>query len=478
MAPASPLSAWIVLVATSAVMAVPGAAAADVPTCQGRPATIVGPTAGNSTAGTPGDDVIVTTAEGASGRGTIDAGDGNDLLCIVPGAGTIPHPNIDSTFDVLMGAGNDTVVVEETRNTSYLRVTLGDGDDTFLGSSRPETVFAGNAQPEYPNLGGDSGRDHIDAGLGSDTIYSGSPSPDIPNDDTVISGAGGDSLYIGGKGAVLDNGGTAGDGAGDNLAIFHKGWLQRRVTVDNASRTATSDAGELMRWSNVQFFHVYVDSPLTFTGSDAAEVLTVSTSLAPEYRYDTTVDAAMGAGDDGVRYATGPMSGTLDGGEGDDSIEMPHCSTIEYRLGRRFRCGDTTADGGRFSFLTEVGRFEGRALVTAGRRADIVGTQGRDVIVVRAPRVFVDARGGDDRVTVSPYARTKVSTLLGGNGDDILLGGKRADRLVGGAGRDLLVGRAEDDVLIGSRGRDTARGGSGNDHCSAEVARRCEVPRT
>ena len=32
MAPASPLSAWIVLVATSAVMAVPGAAAADVPT--------------------------------------------------------------------------------------------------------------------------------------------------------------------------------------------------------------------------------------------------------------------------------------------------------------------------------------------------------------------------------------------------------------------------------------------------------------
>ena len=112
----------------------------------------MGPTAGNSTAGTPGDDVIVTTAEGASGRGTIDAGDGNDLLCIVPGAGTIPHPNIDSTFDVLMGAGNDTVVVEETRNTSYLRVTLGDGDDTFLGSSRPETVFAGNAQPEYPNL--------------------------------------------------------------------------------------------------------------------------------------------------------------------------------------------------------------------------------------------------------------------------------------------------------------------------------------
>ncbi|MBD3923045.1 hypothetical protein IEZ26_00305 [Nocardioides cavernae] len=478
MARVSSLSASIVLLASSAVMALQGVAAADVPTCQGRPATIVGPTSGNSTVGTPGDDVIVTTAEGASGRGTIDAGDGNDVLCVVPGAGTIPHPNVDSTFDVMMGAGNDTVVVEETRHTSYLRVTLGGGDDTFLGSSRPETVFAGDAQLAYPHLGGDSGRDHIDAGLGSDTVYSGSPSPDIPNDDTVISGAGGDSLYIGGRGAVLDNGGTAGDGTGDNLAIIHRGWLQRRVTVDNASRVATSDAGELMRWSNVQFFHVYVDSPLTFTGSDAAEVLTVSTSLAPEHRYATTVDAAMGTGDDAVRYATGPMSGTLDGGEGDDSIEMPHCSTIEYRLGRQFRCSDTTDDGGRFSFVTEARRFEGRTLVTAGRRADIVGTRSRDAIVVRAPRIFVDARGGDDRVTVAPYAKTKTSTLVGGTGDDVLLGGKRNDRLVGGAGRDLLVGRADDDVLTGGTGRDTARGGAGKDRCYAETARRCEVPRT
>ena len=278
---------------------------------------------------------------------------------------------------------------------------------------------------------------------------------------------------------MLDNGGTAGDGTGDNLGIIHKGWLQRRVTVDNASRTATSDAGELMRWSNVRFFHVYVDSPLTFAGSGAAEVLTVSTSLAPEHRYATTVDAAMGAGDDAVRYATGPMSGTLaTGARATTPVEMPHCSTIEYRLGRWFRCGDTTADGGRFSFLTEVGRFEGRALVTAGRRADIVGTQGRDAIVVRAPRIFVDARGGDDRVTVSPYATDE--------GLDPARRERRRHPARGEARRSARgrcgtrpPGRSrDDDVLIGGRGRDTARGGSGNDRCSAEVARRCEVQRT
>ena len=45
------------------------------------------------------------------------------------GDGRIPHPRVDSTFTVQMGEGDDTVVVQEERNVSYLRVELGDGDD-------------------------------------------------------------------------------------------------------------------------------------------------------------------------------------------------------------------------------------------------------------------------------------------------------------------------------------------------------------
>lgn len=475
---ASYLSASAVLLASSAVMALPGAASADVPTCQGKPATIVGPTSGGDTTGTAGDDVIVTTADGYRGAGVIDAGEGNDVLCIVPGDGMIPHWNVDSTFYVAMGAGNDTVVVQETRNTSSLRVTLGDGDDTFLGSSRWETVFAGNSGPSYPNMAGDFGRDHIDAGLGSDTIYSGSPSPDIANDDTIISGEGGDSLYIGGKGAVLDNGGTPGDGTGDNLAILHEGWQQRRVTVDNVARTATADVGEFMRWSNVKHFHLLVDSPLTFTGSDAAESLAVSTTIPVEHRWWVTVDATMGAGDDRARFHTGPMTGSVDGGTGTDAFEAPHCSQVNYRLNVSFDCVARSVDGGSFPFTTKVSGFDARSVVYAGYQATVSGTDGDDEIVVRAPRVRITGRDGNDVLTVSPHGKTRQSVLLGGNGRDTLTGGKRGDRLNGGAGRDILLGVRGNDRLVGGPGRDLARGGQGIDWCSAEKTRSCELPLT
>lgn len=475
---AATLSASVLVLASSAVLAVPGVATAETPTCQGEPATLVGPNNGQSTEGTDGDDVIVTTADAAAGPGWIRAGAGNDVLCIVPGNGLIPNPRADQTFTVTMGDGNDSVTVEEERNVSHLSVELGDGDDAFAGSSRAEYVWGGNVDTAFPYLGGDSGRDHIDAGLGADTIHSGSPSPDIRNDDVVISGPGGDSLYIGGTGAVLDNGGTAGDGTGDNLGIIHPGWLQRRVTVDNTARTATSDSGVFLQWSNVKHFHVLVDSPLTFTGSAAAERLAVSTELPVEYRYGTTVDATMGAGDDEFTFSSGPLSGTVDGGEGTDALELPRCSTVAYRVGKVLDCGATGADDLRYPFRINVSSWEGPNRVLAGHRADVIGTSHADDIMVRAPRVRLAGRGGDDHLTISSWARTTWSVVLGGNGADIITGGKRADRLSGGRGHDKLWGMAGPDLLVGGRGPDVARGGTGRDRCFAETSTRCEAPRT
>jgi Ca2+-binding RTX toxin-like protein len=484
--PVSVLACASVVLASSAVLALPGAASADTATCQGKDATILGPNNGRNTEGTPGDDVIVTTADGYDGTGWIRAGAGNDVLCIAPGDGRIPHPRVDSTFTIQVGEGDDTVVVQEERNVSHLRVELGDGDDTFLGSSRPEHVWAGNMALESPELGGDSGRDHVDAGLGVDTINSGSPSPDVPNDDTVISGQGADSLIIGGFGASLDNGGTAGDGEGDSLAIIHEQWLQKRVNIDNTARVATSDAGELMRWTNVRLFNVLVDSPLTFTGSDATEFLSVSTSLEPEYRYATTVDATMGAADDKVRYATGPMNGAVDGGDGDDAIELPYCQSARYVSGRSLTCRETTYNGGHIRFVTNVNGFDGKTRLSASQRAEVIGTRGRDHITVGAPKMVVNARAGADRV--SAFRGTKGrAVLLGGAGNDVLAGGPGGDRLDGGTGRDtlrgmdradVLMGGPGPDVLRGGQGRDTARGGTGRDQCSTEVSTGCELPRT
>ncbi len=53
----------VLIVLPTSGLAIGGPAHADAPTCDGKPATIVGPGPGNVIEGTPGDDVIVTVAE-------------------------------------------------------------------------------------------------------------------------------------------------------------------------------------------------------------------------------------------------------------------------------------------------------------------------------------------------------------------------------------------------------------------------------
>ncbi len=79
--PASPPTLAALIVLTTIGLALSAPAHADTPTCDGKPATIVGPGPGNVIEGTPGDDVIVTTAEVASGtNGAVNTYDGDDTV--------------------------------------------------------------------------------------------------------------------------------------------------------------------------------------------------------------------------------------------------------------------------------------------------------------------------------------------------------------------------------------------------------------
>jgi len=81
--------------------------------------------------------------------------------------------------------------------------------------------------------------------------------------------------------------------------------------------------------------------------------------------------------------------------------------------------------------------------------------------------IFVDARRGDDRVTVERAgpggAVTAPATLLGGAGNDSLSGAAGNDRLDGGAGDDLLLGNQGNDTLLGGSGDDRLLGDDGDD---------------
>jgi hypothetical protein len=80
----------------------------------------------------------------------------------------------------------------------------------------------------------------------------------------------------------------------------------------------------------------------------------------------------------------------------------------------------------------------------------LAGTAGRDVIRGTPRRDVINGFGGND-----------VIRGLGAN--DVICGGKGNDQIFGGAGRDKLIGGPGRDTLRGGAGRDRLIGGPGND---------------
>ncbi len=98
--------------------------------------------------------------------------------------------------------------------------------------------------------------------------------------------------------------------------------------------------------------------------------------------------------------------------------------------------------------------------------------------------IYVDARGGSDRVTWLPSSvpqppEPPETEIDGGDGDDELEGsdpstaevlgahnagaGLAGDRLIGGRGNDKLIGQSGNDKLLGGPGKDKLTGGPGKD---------------
>lgn len=116
-------------------------------------------------------------------------------------------------------------------------------------------------------------------------------------------------------------------------------------------------------------------------------------------------------------------------------------------------------------------------------------TDGLDVIDLNDFDLFhplsapaVDARGGNDRVTLSDSQPLGDLPFRAGAGDDRIFGSRNPDRIFGGSGDDalygdpaagnpehagggdLLAGGAGNDFLFGLFGRETLQGGAGDDY--------------
>jgi Ca2+-binding RTX toxin-like protein len=473
----------LLLTATGTALTATSPAHADTPICDGKPATIVGPGPGNVIEGTPGDDVVVTVAEVANGPdGAINTYGGNDTVCVIPGTAAAVDQDDLLAFFVRTGPGDDKVFIQEPRNTSDLVIHLGLGADTFLGNDRTERVSAG--QPKiYPDGPWwhmpDDAQDVIDTAGGLDWIYTGTPG--AINTDIISSGPGRDEITQAGVGTTIDNGDVPGEG--DRLTILGHEWKQSLFTIDNRTRTATGDNGEVMRWTNVDVFHVMAESPLRYVGADTRDILYLDSSLNPHERSAVPVDVSLNGGDDYFSFANGIASGRVDGGDGADSFQPENgdpCLVVAATLNQAYTCtvdiaripGVPTPPGPAPTYQVALDGFETYFYFDANRSASIVGTNGDDTIRVYAPSVNVRGLRGDDHL-YSP-AHDSRAVLRGDQGRDRLFGFDGRDRLLGGKGRDKMHGGQGRDTLRGGTGYDKAKGNTGRDTCRAEVERSCE----
>jgi hypothetical protein len=446
------LAALVVAAPLSVAVASPGAQAQDG-TCQGRPATIVGPTEGAiNTNGTTGDDVIVAPI---GPYGTVQGLGGDDLICLVNGLQTtVPDPSVT----VQAGAGDDSVVNEAALYSGILLVELGGGTDHYVGADYGERVYGAWVSDE-PTL--DTEPDVLETRGGNDWITSGSAG--VTDADVIATGPGRDSVtYLGAAGGSLDN------GPDPDILLLTDKW-EGDLAVDNVTRRATIADRTVLTWTAVDTFSMRAArrGTISFVGSEAHEsinIVNMGKDLAAPSRITT------GGGDDSVGLQA-YLPASVDLGAGDDSLSLAACHRAYVALDASAEC--LTTDGREISTaLAGIESFLGSSL----DGLTVHGTERADRVTISARYVLVRSGPGSDRVFAHG---DRTAQVVGGRGADQLsaIGPQGGGvTLKGGWGGDVLRGSAGPDRLLGGPGRDTAYGKQGRDLCVAEVRNSCKLP--
>lgn len=266
-----------------------------VPTIEGEPdATVLG---------TAGNDVIVT-----KDAARVDSGAGDDSICIT-GRGTAV---------VNAGPGDDFVGARGHQGKSF--VSLGFGDDVFLGGSGDDRVWS----QEASNQSSSDDQDRVEPGAGDDYVISGSSA--APNTDVVNLGPGDDQLVTYGltAGAILLG------GLGTNTYQPLPGSdVAGEWTFSNVIGQATLDSVVRLQWTSFQRFDLrgLHGSTARFLGSRASESVTLGGTCRAVLRgragddrlvVDAEGCSSLAAGD--ARLVGGPGDDVLMGSAGDDVL--------------------------------------------------------------------------------------------------------------------------------------------------------------
>jgi Ca2+-binding RTX toxin-like protein len=383
----------VALLATGAVAATND----PVPSCHGRPATIVGTDGPDLIHGTAGRDVIW----GASGDDTIYGELGNDLICGGPGADLIHGGRGNDTIDG--GAGDGDRVIGDL------------GDDRVLGGAGNRDEVAGDLGIDVVN-GGPGREDLVHGDYGYDRMSGGAGGGDIASFATAVAGGRGSGIW-----ASLRAHEARGDGHDKLFGFESLEGSAFRDTLIGSKRSNVIDGGpgndeliggggrdEIDGGQGTDRCHG-AKGRSTSCGKEAPPKASAFVQLDPTVGGGAGLQVIGGSGRDQISVAFEEAGGVFEVSADKPLATGPGCSRpagVEDQV-------SCPAAGPARWLTADLG--PGNDSLTVQGSLQAVGT-------VR----FAGNFGND--------------TIKGGPEDDLIQAGPGADKLYGGAGSDGLVG--------------------------------------
>jgi Ca2+-binding RTX toxin-like protein len=367
----------------------------------------------------------------------VHGGSGNDTIDVTA---SLDGTNTGTATNSVFGdAGNDTI--KAIGYSSFFGWTLSVSNiiDAGIGDDYVEAYLTGDSN------GGDSLYNFINGGFGNDILKA---------DSYSNSNAGGTivkhELYGGGGNDQLQ---STYDCSGDDSSIDVTVMLDGGT--GNDSLFANSNAIAQYGSDYATVYHTLIGGQ----GNDALD----SVITAGAGYYDLQANLTGGAGQDtlsssielwtaGSSYvSSGGMSNTLNGDDGNDSLNALITYTADYQDADIDLTNDLYGGRGNDRLNAEIHVSVGDASASYSIGSNhLWGGAGNDVMTA-----LIDTQNLSSSVTP-----TGSSELHGEDGNDNLtVFGGTGNILDGGLGNDVLIGSDGQDTLIGGRGADSLTGG-------------------
>ncbi|MCO4317894.1 hypothetical protein M8997_011950 [Phyllobacterium sp. 21LDTY02-6] len=389
-----------------------------------------------------------------------NTGDWSNEIRIDTGAG-------DDHVDIARASRDYTGDGEATPGWANGQISLGAGDDSV-------GVNNGGSYGDYTIDGGD-GSDSLYGGYGDDVLLGGNDTlkgNDGEPYENYLGGNGGDDTLIGGQWAT-NHFSLSDYNVGDHViggyltdSLFETYQSAEYAIAADASRIningATVEGVERVGFDFLEMARVTIDGDFSSGELETISVTTYGGNAPHHTIFDVDASNAVGVN---IELGIWDGHGTFLGGGGDDQIDV---TPIDSR--------DVFDGGGGTDKLHFRGLENAFDMTIAGNGSsiDIDGAR-----VSNIENISIRGTGEDDHVTVSgdlaesglrsiEYSSGGSTTFDAGASTNAgigfnLTGSFEADTLVGGAGDDTLVGLNGADILTGGAGDDRITGNGGDD---------------